>query len=689
MKTFKTALAVITAALLAMTLLASPASAVLGVDDKSNSGTLNQQQPGVTPATNAVPPYEEGEHLTLQANFANSTSFNVTFYRKNGTSWDPIGTAATNANGNAYIDYTVVAGSQTLWAEGANDKETEQDTFTGSAPPGPPSTTATLDEPTNGGKTWTAHFDTPKSPGAATKLQIQRIYTHEVSDVDAVNPTASRTRRMGPWTTIATSTQDENGDSTFNLSSPYPYRVPHKYRAVSGDAKSCDPVDARDTNPPLCQEFGLPLTDPKNTGLSAVYFNTNEGHAVDTRTRYFEGEFRMTADSKGLGCSNIGVDTNGNADNTQIKQSVMKGRGNYSWSFKRKSYTLKLQDAADLCGMGSSKKYALVSQDYDKSFLRNALAQFVGKNFDNMEWTPDSKPVDLYLNGKYLGNYLLVERIAIEDLRVNIDELNGDDPEEQVDPGRTGGYILEWDFRKGADYNVSLGSDSGWVGVKEPENDLDREGENTGEGISSAHKSYINSYLNSADNALRRDSCQSSDYLDFIDRDSAVDYYIAMEYMKPVDGNMWASVYMYKPRSEKLHFGPLWDFDLAAGSATRAGNVASSSGFYLKNNLGISAQQSSNTWFNCLNKRSSFRNAVAARWDEVQGSMNVGGFIDDQKSIIKSSAETSFSNAPNGASHSYRISDYQVIKSNFDADVSYLRSWATGRKSWLNSSSGF
>ena len=55
--------------------------------------------------------------------------------------------------------------------------------------------------------------------------------------------------------------------------------------------------------------------------------------------------------------------------------------------------------ATDLCGMGTSKKWALVSQDYDKSFLRNALAGFVGKKFSNMGWTPDSQPVDFYLNG--------------------------------------------------------------------------------------------------------------------------------------------------------------------------------------------------------------------------------------------------------------------------------------------------
>jgi hypothetical protein len=411
-----------------------------------------------------------------------------------------------------------------------------------------------------------------------------------------------------------------------------------------------------------------------------VYFNTLEGHAVDTRTRYFEGEFNMTADGKGLGCVNKGTP----GDQTKkLNHSVMKGRGNYSWSFKRKSYTLKLGDGEDLCGMGGgekSKKWALVSQDYDKSFMRNALAQYLGDKFTNMAWTPNSRPVDFYLNGKFMGNYMLVERVAIDTQRINIDELDGS---VTTQPDITGGYVLEWDFRKGADYNAYLGSDSGYVGVKEPENDYDREGNNTGDGINSQQKSYISGYLNSADTALRKDSCQSSGWTNYIDQASAVDYYIAMEYMKPVDGNMWASVYMYKPRNGKLFFGPLWDFDLAAGSATRAGNVASSSSFYLRNNLGVSAQQSSNTWFNCLNKRSSFRSAVKARWNAVKDSINTGSFIDTQKAIIATSAARSFSSSP--SSHSYRISDYQVIKSDWNADVSYLRSWSINRKSWLNS----
>ena len=155
-----------------------------------------------------------------------------------------------------------------------------------------------------------------------------------------------------------------------------------------------------------------------------------------------------------------------------------------------------------------------------------------------------------------------------------------------------------------------------------------------------------------------------------------------MEYMKPVDGHMWASVYMYKPRNGKLFFGPLWDFDLGAGSANRAGNVVSSSGWYLRDNLQISAMQPEcssctkyNTWFNQLNKNSSFRAAKAARWNEVMASgFNVSGSW-TRKVDHPDLGEHQY--ALRRSSHSYRISPYQVIKSNFDADFSYLRSWAT------------
>ena len=703
MKTLKTILAATLTVALALALPGSPSSAAGAGPD-----TLTITSPA-PPAT-----YEVGEEIKVRLNINEDGGevfqANLQVSPNGSDSWTDV-PGQTGKTTSAYGIYSFAftpTGEQWLratWTQNAVLRESEHLHLT---PQPAVQQNGVLNLPTNEGKNWTADF-TPGQSGKATQLQIQRIYTAETDEVNA----AEETPEKGPWVTIATASQDGDGHVIFPpLSGPYPYRVEHSYRAVAGSNISAN-----------TQKFGRGQVTPKPTGLSAVYFNTNEGHAVDTRSRYFEGEFAMTADSKNLGCSDIGV-----ADpSKRIKKSVMKGRGNYSWSFKRKSFTLKIDKKTSLCGMGVSKKYALVSQDYDKSFLRNALAQYVGSKFTHMAWTPKSKPVDFYLNGKYLGNYLLVERIAIQGSvtnaykepddsysnRVNIDALKGGDDQDlnglasseggftapaysegqdtngnhpnNQQPRVTGGYILEWDFRKGGDYNAYLGSDSGYVGVKEPEKDLDREGNPTGAGISPQQKSYISGYLNSADNAMRRDSCQSGDWENFIDKASAVDYYIAMEYMKPVDGNMWASVYMYKPRSGKLHFGPMWDFDLAAGSATRAGNVASSSSFYLRNNLGVSAQQSSNTWFNCLNKRSSFRSAVKSRWNAVKGSIDTNTFLEGQKNAIQTSADTSFSSAPNGASHSYRISSYQVIKgSSWISDYGHLKSWASSRKTWLS-----
>ncbi len=305
-----------------------------------------------------------------------------------------------------------------------------------------------------------------------------------------------------------------------------------------------------------------------------------------------------------------------------------------------------------------------------------------------MGWTPKAVPVDFYMNGSYRGSYLLIERIAIAANRVNIDELKAEGQAtdsshpNNSEPNITGGYIMEWDFRKGADYNVSLGSDSGYVGIKEPEHDYNRENQRTTEGISPQQKSYISKYLNDADNALRGSNFTSntSGWQKYIDIDSAVDYYLAMEYMKPVDGSMWASVFMYKPRGEKIHFGPMWDFDLAAGSANRAGNVVSSSGWYLRNNLGISAQQSSKTWFHRLNEDPEFRAAVKARWNSVEGPLNVSSFMETQRALVTKSAEANFKKWP----YSSSISKYQVKKGSWSKDVDYVKSWAIGRKNWIN-----
>jgi hypothetical protein len=313
------------------------------------------------------------------------------------------------------------------------------------------------------------------------------------------------------------------------------------------------------------------------------------------------------------------------------------------------------------------------------------VANHVGQTMTNLAWTPQSRPIDFFVNGSYRGSYILIERITIDDERVNIPELK--DPGQESNPSHpnnvppkvTGGYLLEWDFRKGADKNVTAGS-RGYVGIKEPENESDDEG------ISQQQVNYINNYLDRTDKALFGSGFKddATGWRKFIDIRSAVDYYIAMELMKPVDGNMWASVYMYKQRSGKLFFGPMWDFDLAAGSANRAGNVVSPSSWYLRNPLGVSAMQSSKTWFNRLNEDPDFRSAVRARWKQVYPKLSQSSFIDSQKALIQKSADANFDKW----SVTQKLSKYQVVKGSFSSEVSYLKSWMSSRRSWMNGQLG-
>ncbi len=378
----------------------------------------------------------------------------------------------------------------------------------------------------------TAQF-TPAVPGQAVKLQVKTIATSMTTEVTS-----------STWKTVATGAQDASGKAIVSIANPL--EVKHEYRAVTGTG-STEAVSST-------VRYAV-KTATKKTGLPAVYLHTNEGKSISTRSRYFEGQFAIKA---GAGCATV---------SSQL--AVAKGRGNMSWTFDKKSYTVKLDKKVDLCGMGASKKWALVSNHFDKSLLRNSLAGFIGSKMTKLAWTPKSKPVDLYVNGSYRGSYLLMERIAVTDpakkkpgeaVRVSVPELDSSSA------NKTGGYVLEWDFRKGADHNVTVGK-HGYVGIKEPENDYDEAGKNTGKGITAAQIKYIDGYLDAADKALFGKNFKSptKGWRKYINQASAVDYYIAMELMKPVDGNMWASVYMYKKPDGKLYFGPLWDFDIVNG----------------------------------------------------------------------------------------------------------------------------
>ena len=113
-------------------------------------------------------------------------------------------------------------------------------------------------------------------------------------------------------------------------------------------------------------------------------------------------------------------------DTDELQLEYIRGRGNTTWSNDKKPYKLKLDKKADLLGMGKNKHWVLLANALDESLLRNKLTYYMGEQL-GLAYTPKSMPVDVVMNGEYLGSYFLCEQVRIDKSRVDIDELTPED----------------------------------------------------------------------------------------------------------------------------------------------------------------------------------------------------------------------------------------------------------------------
>jgi hypothetical protein len=229
-----------------------------------------------------------------------------------------------------------------------------------------------------------------------------------------------------------------------------------------------------------------------------------------------------------------------------------------------------------------AKDYILLANYDDKTFLRDwaasALANAIpiGNGYLNspadsptpsgtaelMPWAPHSLFVELYLDGVYEGTYQLIEEVKVDSHRVNITELTeSDTTQAQI----TGGYLLEFDGRKGEVYDWTTPAGMP-VGIVNPDFSPDPE--------ISQQTNYIQNYVNTAEASL-----YSSNFTDPIlgwraywDETSVINFYIINDVMGNVDGGAFnSSDYFYKNQNNPLlYFGPIWDFDVSSGNTNYA-----------------------------------------------------------------------------------------------------------------------
>ena len=251
--------------------------------------------------------------------------------------------------------------------------------------------------------------------------------------------------------------------------------------------------------------------------------------------------------------------TNAGEYDMYYEKAQIRGRGNSTWEYPKKPYAIKLDKKAEVLGMPKHKRWVLLANYIDKTCIRNSIAFELARRMEGLDWTPRGTHVDVVLNGQFIGNYYLCEQIKVDENRVNITEMESTDNDPE---SITGGYLLEIDknydeVNKFLSYN-DIGGGTGPNGltllpfmVKEPDEDV----------LNATQLEYIKNLIEDIRVALYEPGWTTEGYLKYIDLDSFIDYWFVCDMTGNPEPIQPKSVYMYKDRGEKIHAGPVWDFD--------------------------------------------------------------------------------------------------------------------------------
>jgi hypothetical protein len=337
----------------------------------------------------------------------------------------------------------------------------------------------------------------------------------------------------------------------------------------------------------------------------------------------------------------------------------IKGRGNSTWVlYPKKPYRLKFDAKTAMLGMPAAKNWVLLANYNDKTLMRNRLALLLGRRL-GADFTSDSRFVEVYMNGDYIGNYLLTAQVEVNENRVNITELK---PANTSDADITGGYLLELDQKMDATYWFKTKQGLPFA-IKSPED------------ITPLQLKYITGYMQVTEDALFGANANDpvEGYAKYINVDSFLKWYLVEEIFQTTDARDFSSIFYYKDRNGKLGMGPIWDFDTSAGNVDYAATKNPASFWYIKYGK----------WFQRLAKDPAFVAKVKQRWALIKDNEVKQMFtdIDETAAYLKLSQQRNFVRWPILNTYVYPNG---VVTGSYDKEVEYLKNFLNQRVNWMN-----
>jgi hypothetical protein len=269
------------------------------------------------------------------------------------------------------------------------------------------------------------------------------------------------------------------------------------------------------------------------------------------------------------------------------------GRGNSTWTQKKKPYSIKISHKACIFGLKRAKKFNLLANAFDESSLRNWI-MFHTAELLEIPYSIHAEFTTLYINGHYKGLYQITNKVDIDESGVDISDLgketkiinsfagknlkdfphfsinrndtigfkkgikNAENPEDI-----TGGYLLDTNSKlhRYADCISGFIPKYGYpMEIKAPEF------------ATQEQVDYISNYMDEMLEAIRAEDGinpkTGKQYGEYLDINSYIKYYLCSELFYNYDA-VFASFIMYKDKRGKMFCGPMWDNDISLNTKTR------------------------------------------------------------------------------------------------------------------------
>ena len=263
----------------------------------------------------------------------------------------------------------------------------------------------------------------------------------------------------------------------------------------------------------------------------------------------------------------------------EVVMKSMKGRGNASWEREKKGYILKFDEKISPYGMKEAKKFVLLANYPDGSLSRNYLFYHFAQDL-GLEYSVESNPVELYVNGRYHGSYLIATKIDVKKGSVDIDESN---------------YILE--IEKHPDTDIVRVSRGNAITIHNP--DITK--------MEAADKkqtqSEVKKYVDKIENLIYKDTSYE-EITKYIDLESFAKFYWVQDISVNFDAER-GSNYVYV-KDGILYAGPVWDCD---NTMNRSYTYAPVTGYYVLDNARLQMRINEN-WYRGLMKKKYFSDLV-------------------------------------------------------------------------------